>query len=52
MRERDIWKRFAWEWRYWIIMGVLASPILLHILFPSLLPDWMVHAMAFVLDTY
>ena len=33
-------------------MGVVASPILLHILFPNLLPDWMVHALAFVLDTY
>ena len=52
MPELQIWKRAAWKWRYWIAMAVLASPLVLHLIFPTLLPDWMVHAMAFVLDTY
>ncbi len=52
MREYEIWKRFIWEWRYWFAMALLASPVILHILFPELLPDWLVNILAFMLDSY
>jgi hypothetical protein len=52
MAEARIWKRFLWRWRYWVFIVAMAAPILIHIIFPSLFPDWIIDGMEMMIEAF